>query len=179
MMMALAGCARLLPSAAPPSTRTETLPPHKYVINRGLAVLAAIPRWMKSLTGSRDQLMLGPGPPWDPDPRPPSEVRFSDRRRLSSAGAGVSDSGLVDGPQRLVPLSRPAAFPTAPVTSSGLSLSACVSHSSPCPLALSDISSASQLSEVSPSTPSVVDVVSRRSGIDSPRLSRPPLSGRE
>ena len=121
VMMALAGCARLLPSAAPPSTRTETLPPHKYVINRGLAVLAAIPRWMKSLTGSRDQLMLGPGPPWDPDPRPPSEVRFSDRRRLSSAGAGVSDSGQVDAGLLSVGLRRSAV--SCPVSASSLVLS--------------------------------------------------------
>ena len=78
----------------------------------------------------------------------------------------------------MVSLPRPAVFATESATSSGLSLSACVSHFSPCPLALSDISSASQLSEVSPSAPSVADVVSRYSGTSSP-LSCSPLRGLE
>ena len=121
VMMAMAGCARLLPSAAPPSTRTETLPRHKYAVNRGLAVLAAIPQGPKLSTGLRDQLMLGQGPPWDPDSVPPLGVRFSDRRWLSSAGAGVSDSGPVDAGLLSVGLRRSAV--SCPVSASSLVLS--------------------------------------------------------
>ena len=87
------------------------------------------------------------------------------------AGAGVSDSGLVDSHQRLVSMSRSAALNNTSVAFSSFSLPACVSHLSPCPLAVSDISSASQMSDGSPPIHSAADVVSRCSGIDPPRLS--------
>ncbi len=127
-----------------------------------------VPYRMMFQAGLDDQLRRGTGPLGDPDPPPPLGA-WPSASRGPSAGAGVSDSGLVDSHQRLVSMSRSAALNNTSVASSVLSLPACVSHLSPCPLAVSDISSASQfkLSEVSPPTHSVAEVVSRCSGIDS------------
>ena len=129
-----------------------------------------VPSGMMLQAGLGDQLMRGSGPLGDPDPPPPLGA-WPSASRGPSAGAGVSDSGLVDSHQRLVSMSRSAALNNTSVAFSSLSLPACVSHLSPCPLAFSDISSASQMSDGSPPPHSVADVVSCSSGINSPRLS--------
>ena len=129
-----------------------------------------VPSGMMLQAGLGDRLMRGSGPLGDPDPPPPLGA-WPSASRGPSAGAGVSDSGLVDGHLRLVSLSCSAALANVSAASSGLSLPACASHFSPCPLAFSDISSASQMSDGSPPPHSVADVVSCSSGISSPRLS--------